>query len=104
MLIIQIIKNLLSISKFYFKRMPKIIRINTKKGPKALGPYSTASIYQNTMYISGQIGIDPESGELVSNDVEGQAKRAMDNLKLFMDEVKVDMNSIIKSTVYLKVF
>lgn len=84
--------------------MPKIIRINTKHGPKALGPYSTASVYNGTMYVSGQIGIDPASGDLVGNDVESQTKRAMDNLKIFFDEIKLDMSNIIKSTVYLKVF
>ncbi len=42
--------------------MQQIIRFNTTKGPKALGPYSTASIFNNVMYVSGQIGIDPQTG------------------------------------------
>lgn len=83
--------------------MSKILRINTKLGPKALGPYSTASFYQGVLYVSGQIGIEPETGNIVGPDVESQTKRAMDNLKMFLDELKVDMNNIIKCTVYLKV-
>lgn len=39
-----------------------IIRFNTKKGPQAIGPYSTASIYGGVMYVSGQIGLNPETG------------------------------------------
>ena len=83
--------------------MSKVVRINTKGGPKALGPYSTGSVYQGILYVSGQIGIDPQSGELVGADIESQTKRAMDNLKIFLDELKVPMGDIIKRTVYLKV-
>ena len=42
--------------------MAKLLRINTKVGPKALGPYSTASVHNGVVYVSGQIGIDPQSG------------------------------------------
>jgi 2-iminobutanoate/2-iminopropanoate deaminase len=42
---------------------------NTTLGPKAIGPYSTAKIFNGVMYLSGQIGIDPKTGELVSDDV-----------------------------------
>lgn len=55
------------------------------------------------MYVSGQLGIDPRTGELVEKDVEKQAKRAMDNLQIFLEEVKTDMSQIIKTTIYLKV-
>ena len=42
--------------------MSQVIRFNTKKGPKAIGPYSTVSIYRGVAYVSGQIGISPETG------------------------------------------
>lgn len=58
---------------------PLIETFNTKIGPKAIGPYSTATIYRGLMYVSGQLGIDPKSLELVSDDVEMQTRRAMDN-------------------------
>jgi 2-iminobutanoate/2-iminopropanoate deaminase len=50
---------------------------NTVLGPKAIGPYSTARIYNGVMYVSGQIGIDPKTSELISDDVEQQTRRAM---------------------------
>ena len=49
---------------------PLIGTFNSKLGPKAIGPYSTATIYQGLMYVSGQLGIDPKTLELVSEDVE----------------------------------
>ena len=53
--------------------------------------------------MSGQIGIDPQTGDLVGQDIQSQSKRAMDNLKIFLDEVNVPMGDIIKCTVYLQV-
>jgi 2-iminobutanoate/2-iminopropanoate deaminase len=50
---------------------------NTALGPKAIGPYSTAKIFNGLMYVSGQIGIDPKTSELVSDDVELQTRRAL---------------------------
>jgi len=50
---------------------------NTTLGPKAIGPYSTAKIFNGLMYVSGQIGIDPKTSDLVSDDVEQQTRRAM---------------------------
>ena len=50
---------------------------NTVHGPKVIGPYSTAIIYNGTMYVSGQIGIDPKTSELVSQDIEVQTRRAL---------------------------
>jgi 2-iminobutanoate/2-iminopropanoate deaminase len=43
-------------------KIPKLIRLNTKKGPAAIGPYSTATLQRGVLYISGQIGIDPLTG------------------------------------------
>ncbi len=82
--------------------MQQIIRFNTTKGPKALGPYSTASIFNKVMYVSGQIGIDPVSGELVGDDVESQTKRMMENLKIILEETKRSFSDVIKSVLYLK--
>ena len=84
-------------------KISKLLRINTKKGPEAVGPYSTATVHRGVMYVSGQLGIDPKTGQLAGQDVETQTMRAMENLKIFLDEVKVDMSSIIKTNVYLKV-
>lgn len=57
---------------------------NTSLGPKALGPYSTAKIFNGVMYVSGQIGIDPKTGELVSDDLEKQVTMALLNVKTIL--------------------
>lgn len=65
--------------------MSKIIRtFNTLKGPKALGPYSSVSVYNGMMFVSGQLGIDPNTMELVSPDVAIQTKKALDNMSLLL--------------------
>jgi enamine deaminase RidA (YjgF/YER057c/UK114 family) len=76
---------------------------NTKLGPKAIGPYSTARIYNGTIYFSGQIGIDPNSGELVSDDVEKQATRALLNLQTIVEEAQCSLGLVLKCTVFLTV-
>ena len=58
--------------------MSKLIKtINTVLGPKAIGPYSSARVYNGVMYVSGNIGIDPKTLQLVSDEVEPQAKQTM---------------------------
>lgn len=76
---------------------------NTALGPKAIGPYSTAKIFNGVMYISGQIGIDPQTGELVSDDVEKQATMALNNLKTIVEEAKCSLDYVLRCTVYLTV-
>jgi 2-iminobutanoate/2-iminopropanoate deaminase len=50
---------------------------NTVQGPKAIGPYSTVKVFNGTMYVSGQVGLDPKTGELISQDLEIQVRRAL---------------------------
>lgn len=57
---------------------------NTSLGPKAIGPYSTAKIFNGVMYVSGQVGIDPKTGELVSDDLEKQVTMALLNVKTIL--------------------
>lgn len=76
---------------------------NTALGPKAIGPYSTAKIFNGVMYLSGQIGIDPQTGELVSDDVEKQATMALNNLKTIVEETKCSLDNVLRCTVYLTV-
>lgn len=76
---------------------------NTVLGPKAIGPYSTVRIFNGTMYVSGQIGIDPKTGDLISQDLEIQTRRALENLKTILQETGVGLEYVLKSTVFLKV-
>jgi 2-iminobutanoate/2-iminopropanoate deaminase len=76
--------------------------IETDKAPKAIGPYSQAIKYENLVFISGQIAIDPQTQEFIGGDVETQTKRVMENIKGILDELGLNFNHIIKTTIYLK--
>ncbi|MDR1582790.1 MAG: RidA family protein [Prevotellaceae bacterium] len=77
--------------------------INTNKAPAAVGPYSQAVEVNNTLYISGQIPVDPETGKFVSDtDVKEQAKQALKNIGQILDAAGYSFNDVVKSTVLLK--
>ncbi len=76
--------------------------IETDKAPKAIGPYSQAVKYENLLFLSGQIAIDPETQELIKGDVKEQTKRIMENIKAILEEAGLTINHIVKTTIYLK--
>lgn len=73
----------------------------TQKGPKAIGPYSTATCAGGSVFISGMLGIDPATGKLISEDVEAQARRAFENVRCVLEEMSLGTDSILKTTVFL---
>lgn len=73
----------------------------TQKGPKALGPYSTANIAGGLCFISGMLGTDPESGKLPEG-VEAQAKQSLANLGAVLGELGLTPQSVLKTTVFLQ--
>ncbi len=75
--------------------------IATNKAPAALGPYSQAVRSGNTIYVSGQIGIDPATGSLVSDDVQAQAAQALANLEAVLAEAGAAPADVTKTTVFL---
>lgn len=75
--------------------------ITSDKAPKTLGAYSQIIRYQNQLYSAGQIGIDPETNELVSGGVEAQAKRALDNVGLLLEASSSSFDKVLKVTLYL---
>ncbi|MDN6967355.1 RidA family protein [Oenococcus sp. UCMA 17063] len=75
--------------------------IATDRAPQALGPYSQGVKSGKTLYCSGQIGIDPKKGTLVSSDVEPQAKQALENVKAIVTAAGLDVADIIKVTVFM---
>ena len=75
-------------------------KISTNKAPGAIGPYSQAVEIDNLVYTSGQLGVDPATGELVEG-VEAQTKQALENVKAVLAEAGLDMRSIIKSLVFI---
>jgi 2-iminobutanoate/2-iminopropanoate deaminase len=60
--------------------------------PKAIGPYSVATIYDSVVYCSGQIGLDPETGKIVSSDFEEQTKQVLTNISAILEHLKIDTN------------
>ncbi len=76
--------------------------IETDKAPKAIGPYSQAIRYENLLFISGQIAIDPETQTFVGGDVKKQTRRVMENIKAILEEAGLSFNHVIKTTIYLK--
>ncbi|GGA63289.1 RidA family protein [Ornithinibacillus halotolerans] len=72
----------------------------TSKAPAAIGPYSQAVELGNILFVSGQIGINPETGEVVPG-IEAQTKQVMENLKHILEEAGTDFSKVGKFTIYL---
>lgn len=75
--------------------------INTPKAPAAIGPYSQAILAINTLYISGQVPIDPATGKLVDGDISAQTEQVMKNIKAILDEAGFQFSDVVKSTCLL---
>jgi reactive intermediate/imine deaminase len=75
--------------------------IATPHAPQAIGTYSQAIRAGNTVYLSGQIPLDPASGELVTGDMEAQVRRVFDNLRAVAQAAGGDLSHVVKLTVYL---
>ena len=73
----------------------------TQKGPKAIGPYSTATISGSTCFMSGMLGVNPETGKLAEGGIEAQAKQAMKNVCTVLEEMGLSAASVLKTTVFL---
>lgn len=80
--------------------MKKII--STDKAPAALGPYSQAVQAGNLLFLSGQIAIDPATGELVEATIQAQTTRALTNLSNVLAQAGATLDNVVKTTVFLK--
>ena len=80
--------------------MKKII--STGLAPAAIGPYSQAIHYGNLLFVSGQIAIDPESGDLVEDDIEVQTKKVMENLQAIITAAGLSLQNVLKCSCFLK--
>lgn len=79
--------------------MKKII--NTDQAPAPIGPYNQAVLTGNTLYISGQIPLDPRTGELVQNSIEEETTQVMQNLKAILNAAGMDFDNVIKSSIFI---
>ena len=80
--------------------MKKII--NTDKAPAPIGPYSQAVMHGNTLYTSGQIAIDPATGEMLDENVEVETQQVMKNMKEVLAAAGMDFSNVVKSSIFLK--
>ena len=74
--------------------------IQTDHAPKAIGPYSIAIQTDDFVYTSGQLGLDPATGKLVSDDVEAQTTQVMKNLEAVLKAANLSFDSVIKTTIF----
>ncbi|MEX0681506.1 MAG: Rid family detoxifying hydrolase [Balneolales bacterium] len=75
--------------------------INTVDAPAAIGPYTQAVVYDQLIFCSGQIGLDPESGELAGSDTVHQMQQVMNNLGAVLRAAGSDWGRVLKCTIYL---
>jgi len=76
--------------------------IETEKAPKAIGPYSQAVTAGDFIFLSGQIPINPDTGELVSGTIREQTQIAIQNLELVLSAAGSSLEMVVRTTVYLK--
>ncbi len=75
--------------------------ISTDKAPAAIGPYSQAVRAGNTVYVSGQLPIDPVTGEFAGDGIASQTEQSLKNISAILKEAGMDMSNVVKTTVLL---
>ncbi|THD66753.1 RidA family protein [Robertkochia marina] len=75
--------------------------IKTDRAPAPIGPYNQAVLANDTLYISGQIGIDPATNELIQGGVEEETKQVMKNLEAILKAAGMEFENVVKSTIFL---
>lgn len=75
--------------------------VNTTNAPAAIGPYSQAMVINNLMFTSGQIPLDPATGEVVGSTIEEQAERVMQNIKALLEDQNAAFTDVVKTTCFL---
>ena len=76
--------------------------VATERAPKAIGPYSQAVVHNGLAYLSGQIPLDPATGQMVEGDIAVQTERVLQNLKAVLEACGSSLGQVLKTTVFLK--
>ena len=76
--------------------------VTTDRGPKPIGPYSQAIKANGFVYLSGQVALDPKTGEMVGADIRQQTERVFENIKGILEAAGATFHHVIKTTVFLK--
>lgn len=80
--------------------MPKQI-VKTEKAPAPVGAYNQATLAHGTLYVSGQIALDPATGDLLTDNIETETRRVMDNLKAIVEAAGSSMEKVLKCEVFV---
>jgi len=99
MLIVSILFIVKILNNHYDKQNMRAIK--TKLAPQAIGPYSQAIIAGDFIFCSGQISIDPKTGEIIKGGIEKQTERVIKNLKAILQEAGFALENVVKTEVYL---
>ena len=75
--------------------------LETSEAPAPIGPYSQAVLSGNTLYTSGQIAINPKSGDLILDSIEEETHQVMKNLKAVLSEAEMTFDHVIKSSIFI---
>ncbi len=75
--------------------------INTSKAPAPIGPYNQAVLTGNTLYTSGQIALNAETGELVMDSIQTETKQVMENLKAVLEAADMTFENVIKTSIFI---
>jgi 2-iminobutanoate/2-iminopropanoate deaminase len=76
--------------------------ISTDQAPAAIGPYSQAIQFSGLLFVSGQIAIDPKTGEFVEGGIEAQTEQALENVKAIIEEAGMTLKNVLKCSCFLK--
>ena len=77
-------------------------KIETKNAPAAIGPFSQAVQAGNMLFVSGQLPVDPKTGEFAGNDIETQTKQSLTNIAAVLEEAGFSMSDVVKTTVFMQ--
>ncbi len=80
--------------------MKKIIE--TPNAPAPIGPYSQAVVFEDTLYTSGQIAIDPATGNLISGDIQNETEQVMKNIGAVLKAAGMDFKDVLKTSIFIK--
>ncbi len=76
--------------------------IHSNSAPEPIGPYSQAVQFENLIFTSGQIAINPVNNELIAGDVEDQTRQVLENLRAVLEAATASLDTVIKTTIFLK--
>jgi 2-iminobutanoate/2-iminopropanoate deaminase len=76
--------------------------VHTDRGPKPIGPYSQAVKASGFIYLSGQVALDPKTGDLTGSDIRQQTERTLENVKGILESAGTNLHHVVKTTVFLK--